>query len=70
MRQVLIADRDHEETAMMTTTLTAYCATCRASREIRDWREHADSLFIELEECGHVIRRCARDEWRLEKAVA
>jgi Zn ribbon nucleic-acid-binding protein len=55
---------------MVITTLTAFCATCRASREIRDWREQADSLLIELEECGHVIRRCSRDEWRLEKAVA
>ena len=55
---------------MITTTLTAFCATCRVEREIHDWHEKDDTLCIELEVCGHVVRRCARDEWLLDKAVA
>jgi hypothetical protein len=55
---------------MMVATLSAYCATCGTRREIRDWHEHADSLLIELEECGHVVCRCSRDEWLVEKSLA
>jgi hypothetical protein len=49
---------------------TTYCAACRGLRAIRDWHEKNETLVIELEPCGHVVLRCAREEWIERKAVA
>lgn len=49
---------------------TTYCPTCQKLRAIRDWRGDRETLVIELEPCGHLIRRCARVEWMPRKAAA
>jgi len=46
-----------------------YCLTCDAFRAIQDWRERGDALVIELEPCGHVLRRGAGVEWPIRNAA-
>ncbi len=49
---------------------TIYCPACHALRAIKDWHEQREMFVIELDRCGHVVRRSARLEWRVKKAVA
>jgi len=39
-------------------------------RAVKDWREHHETVEIQLDPCGHVVRRSARLEWRVKKAAA
>ncbi len=47
---------------------TIYCLTCHVLRVIKDWHEYGEALVIELEPCGHVVRRGARLEWLTREA--
>ena len=49
---------------------TTYCPSCQALRAVRDWHEHREMLEIELDPCGHVVRRSARLEWRVKEVAA
>jgi len=54
----------------MSGTPALYCLTCHVLRAIEDWRERGGALVIELEPCGHVIRRNAEIEWPTPNAAA
>lgn len=54
----------------MTSTPTFYCSACHRLRGIRDWHDHREVLSIELEPCGHVLRRDSRLEWTPLQPVA
>jgi Zn ribbon nucleic-acid-binding protein len=49
---------------------TTQCPVCHVLRAVKDWREHHETVEIELDPCGHVVRRSARLEWRVRKAAA
>jgi hypothetical protein len=49
---------------------TIYCPRCAKLQGVKDWRERRDTLVLELEPCGHVVERCAREEWVLDEAAA
>ncbi len=55
---------------MATGLLTIYCPVCDAVRQIKDWHDREDVLLIEVEPCGHVVRRCATLEWFAERVPA
>jgi hypothetical protein len=50
-------------------TPTLYCRTREVFRAIEDWHERGDVLVIELEPCGHVLRRSSGVEWPVREAA-
>jgi pyrimidine deaminase RibD-like protein len=50
-------------------TPTLYCASCDTFRAVEDWRERGEALVIQLEPCGHELRRSAAVEWSIPKAA-
>jgi hypothetical protein len=51
-------------------TPAIYCSTCHVLREIRQWHGDDESFLIELDPCGHVVRRNARVEWMVHSTAA
>lgn len=50
---------------------TTQCPICHALRAVKDWHEQCrETLEIELDPCGHVVRRSARLEWSVSKTAA
>jgi len=49
---------------------TTHCPVCHVLRAVKDWRERRETVEIQLDPCGHVVRRSARLEWRIRTAAA
>ncbi len=49
---------------------STYCPACHARRAIRNWFERHGILAIVLDPCGHVVRRSADIEWRVNETAA
>ena len=49
---------------------TTHSPVCHVLRAVKDWRERRETVEIQLDPCGHVVRRSARLEWRTKDAAA